>query len=136
VSVSVFGSITTLLPAAPGSAARARRIATTFARNAGGSPAQLEAIRLAVSEAVTNAVVHGYRGADGEISLTLRIEDGELWVQVADAGCGALAPPLRPGLGWGLTLIAVSSDRFAIAERSDGGTELRMRFGLADPSQP
>ena len=48
-------------------------------------------VRTAVSEAVTNAVVHGYRDADGEGKIVLRasIDDSRLLrVEVEDFGCG------------------------------------------------
>jgi anti-sigma regulatory factor (Ser/Thr protein kinase) len=56
--------------------------------------------------------------------------DAELWILVTDAGCGHQVPSADPGLGWGLPLIAQCCDYFVLAERSDGGTEVRMRFDI------
>jgi anti-sigma regulatory factor (Ser/Thr protein kinase) len=98
----------------------------------GATGSQLESIRLAVSEAVTNAIVHGYDEGSGTIHLTAAFAAGELWVLVCDEGCGFQAPSAHPGLGWGMPLIAHASDEFAIAERAYGGTEVRMRFAIGD----
>jgi two-component sensor histidine kinase len=57
--------------------------------------------------------------------------DGELWILVADEGCGHQTASANPGLGWGLALIAEACDDFILAERSAGGTEARMRFDVA-----
>ena len=46
-------------------------------------------IRTAVSEAVTNAIVHGYRRGAGKVRLTARIYPGrKITVAVRDSGCG------------------------------------------------
>jgi len=79
-------------------------------------------------------VLHAYDGKDsGEIHVTAEVAAQELWVLIADDGCGFQAPARNPGLGWGLPLIAHMSERLEIAERADGGTEIRMRFPLAQP---
>jgi anti-sigma regulatory factor (Ser/Thr protein kinase) len=116
----------------------ARQLVGELAERAGAPEGQVEAIRLAVSEAVTNAIVHGYRGADGEVAVTAGVAGEELWVLVTDEGCGHQTPPASPGLGWGLALIADACEEFVIAEGSGGGTEVRMRFKLGggSPSEP
>ena len=132
--VAVRHSLSEVYPATPESVPAARSSAADFAADAGAPPETVEAVRLAVSEAVTNVVVHAYRGQAGDIHLTAAIAARELWVLVSDDGCGHQSPAERPGLGWGLALIAESSRDFLIAERANGGTELRMRFALASGS--
>jgi PAS domain S-box-containing protein len=90
----------------------------------------LERVRLAVSEAVTNAVLHAYPADGGHFSVTATIEADGLRVVVTDDGCGYLSATTRGGLGMGLRVIAQASDEFTIREREDGGTEARMLFGL------
>lgn len=90
----------------------------------------VDSVRLAVSEAVTNAVLHAYGEAPGEVHVTLAIADEEFWILVADDGCGHQSVPASPGLGLGLALIADACQHFLITERSGGGTELRMGFPL------
>lgn len=51
--------------------------------------ADLSDIRTAVSEAVTNAIVHGYREKHGTVYITVKIyEDNKAVVRVRDKGCG------------------------------------------------
>ena len=119
-----------LYPATAASVPRARHDLTAYASQAGVAEDQLDRIRLAVSEAVTNAVRHAYRHTRGGVHVTATAMDGELWVQVADEGCGHQTPATDPGLGWGLALIAHACDDFILAERSEGGTQARMRFDV------
>ncbi|MBE6550962.1 MAG: anti-sigma F factor [Ruminococcaceae bacterium] len=50
---------------------------------------ELADIKTAVSEAVTNCIVHGYKEMQGDVSLLLRFfSDGELYIQISDMGCG------------------------------------------------
>lgn len=117
-------------PAVPTSVARARHDLADYALQAGVSEDHVDRIRLAVSEAVTNAVRHAYPRTTGPVQVTATAIDAELWVLVADEGCGHQAPSGDPGLGWGLPLIAQACDYFVLAERSEGGTEARMRFDV------
>jgi anti-sigma regulatory factor (Ser/Thr protein kinase) len=132
---SVAKSLTESYPAAAGSVPHARHRLSDFAAEAGADERQVEAVRLASSEALTNAVLHAYRGEEGQIHVTAAVVEDELWVLIADDGCGLEPAADRPGLGLGLGLIAQLSDHVAIAPRANGGTEVRMRFNLVG-SQP
>ena len=117
--------------AAPQSVSRARAALAAFAAAGGASGEQVDGVRLAVSEAVTNAVLHAYRGGPGAIAVTAAVASGELWILVSDDGCGMQPRADRPGLGLGLGIISQVCDHLAIAPRSGGGTELRIGFTLA-----
>lgn len=117
-------------PAVADSVPRAREEVKEFAELAGASARQLDAIRLAVSEAATNVVVHAYDGSTGRIELSARVDHENLCVEVADEGIGLRPRIDGPGLGVGLALISQVADAFAIANRDSGGTEVQMRFGL------
>lgn len=126
-------------PATAPSVPRARHAIVEFAASRGATAEQLDAIRLAVSEAVSNAIVHAYDASDGadgsdgssgEVHITAGFAADQLWVFVADDGRGFQAPSRKPGLGWGLPLIAHVAERLEIAERADGGTEIRMQFAV------
>jgi anti-sigma regulatory factor (Ser/Thr protein kinase) len=117
-------------PAVAASAREARVAVAKLAQRHGATREQLDGIRVAVSEAFTNAIVHAYRDTAGSINLTATVVDGELWVLIADDGCGFQTPSATPGLGWGMPLIAHTSEEFVIVERGGGGTEVRMRFAL------
>ena len=50
---------------------------------------ELTDIKCAVSEAVTNCIVHGYRGSDGFITVTVSILEGRVVkIEIKDKGCG------------------------------------------------
>ncbi len=119
-------------PAVRESVAKARHAVAEVAVHGGATDEQLDAIRLAVSEAVTNSVLHAYPGEEGAVHVIAAVAGEELWVLVADDGRGFQRPSHRPGQGWGLALIAEAADNFEIATRSTGGTELRMRFAVGE----
>jgi serine/threonine-protein kinase RsbW len=114
----------------PASVPRARRLLGEFAVEAGATGEQLEGIRLAVSEAVTNTVQHAYDEVAGDVHLTAAVVSGELWILIADDGCGLAARPESPGLGLGLAWMAQFSDGLTLMPRSAGGLEVRLRFDL------
>jgi serine/threonine-protein kinase RsbW len=128
---SVGRNLNQTYPATPGSVTEARSRLVDFAAAAGATPTQVDAVRLAVSEAMTNAVLHAYRGEPGSIYVNAAIVAGELWILISDDGCGLQPRADRPGLGLGLGLISQVSDDFAIVSRASGGTEVRMRFNVA-----
>jgi anti-sigma regulatory factor (Ser/Thr protein kinase) len=122
-------------PALPESVPRARAELTEFARRAGASADCVDAVRLAASEAVTNAVLHAYPpgpACEHPIQVCASFVEDGLSVLVADDG-GGLRPPSHQtgGLGLGLVIIARLADDFQLVSRGSGGTELRMGFKLA-----
>jgi serine/threonine-protein kinase RsbW len=121
-------------PAVPEAVAEARNALTAFARDAGADQQQLGSVRLAASEAVTNAVMHAYpKGQRGSVQVSASYVENELWLLVADTGNGLRPRANSPGLGLGLVLIAQLTDEFQILSRGSGGTELRLRFKLRAP---
>jgi serine/threonine-protein kinase RsbW/stage II sporulation protein AB (anti-sigma F factor) len=129
-------SATWTAPASADSVAELRQAVADFACEHGVPEPCLDDIRLAVSEAVSNAVVHAFRGgAEGTViaSVTVGAPD---WVEVrvSDDGSGMAPRDDSPGLGLGLPLIRYLTDQFE-HRRPPGsaGTELWMRFRL-DPS--
>ncbi len=113
----------------------ARRAVVEFAERADASEELIESVRLVVSEAVTNAVVHAYHEDGGEVHVAAALASDELWVLIGDDGHGLEVGSRRPGLGMGLALIASECDQFSVVKRSSTGTELRMRFRLAPARQ-
>jgi anti-sigma regulatory factor (Ser/Thr protein kinase) len=117
-------------PATPYTVAEMRRLLVAFAGRAGGGDTVVEAVARAVTEAVSNVVVHAYEpGEIGLVRVTADVEDGALEVVVADDGLG-FRPGSSGGMGLGLSMIASSSSRFAISARDPHGTEVWMRFLL------
>lgn len=67
----------------------ARAAVAAFLAQLDPTVADLSDIRTAVSEAVTNAIVHGYRDRLGAVYISVKIyEDGRVQVRVRDKGCG------------------------------------------------
>jgi serine/threonine-protein kinase RsbW len=90
-------------------------------------------LRLAISEAVTNAVLHAYidAPAPGEIEVVAeRHADDGFEVRVCDDGRGMKPRSDSPGLGVGLPLVASLVEHFAIEAKANGGTRLRMTFAV------
>ncbi len=116
--------------ATPSSVAHGRAKLADFAAQVGATPSQVDAVRLAASEAMTNSVLHAYRGGPGLIYVNAAVASRELWILISDDGCGLQPRADRPGLGLGLGLISQVSDDFAIVSRATGGTEVRIRFNL------
>ena len=112
--------------AAPGAA---RRTVSEFLGTR-ADPVRLSDVLLAVSEVVTNCVVHGYRGRPGEVAIEVRHSGGRLMLSIADRG-GGMRPRLdSPGLGLGLPLVGRVADRVDISAPAGGGTQVRMCFRL------
>lgn len=136
VVFATLGSFSRSYPAVRDSVPAARHDLAAFATEHGATDGQREAIVSAVSEAVSNAVMHAYRGTQGRIYVTAAVAGHDLWLLVADEGCGFETPSPTPGLGWGLALIAHASDDFVLAARAEGGTEARMRFAIGNSNSP
>jgi anti-sigma regulatory factor (Ser/Thr protein kinase) len=136
-SVQATAYLSESAPAVPASVPWGRQVAGDFAAAAGLAGQRLEDVRLAISEAVTNAVAYAYDGAPGEIHVIAAVVSDELWLAIADDGDGMRARPSETrGLGLGLGLMAQLSDALTILARSSGGVEVRMRFDLGEGSTP
>lgn len=133
MSVKVRDTLNELYHAVPEAVPEIRAQVVDFAADAGARPAVVDAVRLAVSEAVTNVVVHAYPEEPGDIHVTAAVAGDELWILIADDGCGHQSPPRTPGPGWGLALITKCAEHCLITERAGGGTEIRMRFPVRAP---
>ncbi|WP_363292116.1 anti-sigma F factor [uncultured Ruminococcus sp.] len=96
--------------------------------------AELSDIKTAVSEAVTNAIVHGYRETKGEVSMQVRIfGGGRITIKIQDKGCGmediekAMTPlytssPEEERAGLGFTIMATFMERVRVKSRPGKGT--------------
>jgi anti-sigma regulatory factor (Ser/Thr protein kinase) len=108
-----------------------RHAVVRFACAHGATSVALGDLRLAVTEAVGNAVMHAYEtGEQGVVHVNAGVADGILEVTVADEGHGIRAKS-SSGQGLGLALVASTTAEFSIAARRPRGTEVRMRFVLA-----
>jgi serine/threonine-protein kinase RsbW len=118
------------LPALPESVPALRAAVADFVSAAGVGEPYVDAVKLAVSEAVTNVVMHAYVEADepGAVRVVTCLREGEIEVVVSDDGHGMMPRLDSPGLGVGLPFIADTADTLDIASGEGGGTVLRMSF--------
>ena len=116
----------------------ARSAAACFAAQLDPTLEEVGDIRTAVSEAVTNAIVHGYPNSLGKISLRLRrLEDNLLEIQVKDKGVGipdvarAREPMYTTGgeerSGMGFTIMESFMDTMKVTSAPGRGTTVTLR---------
>jgi serine/threonine-protein kinase RsbW len=91
----------------------------------------LSDIKLAVTEACTNVVVHAYPDGEGPMGLRASIESPRLSIVVTDRGRGIVPRPDSPGLGLGLPLIATLAESLELGTGRSQETEVRMTFDLS-----
>ena len=116
----------------------ARAAAAAFALQLDPTMEELGDLRTAVSEAVTNAIVHAYPDSIGKIAMRMRILDGNtVEITVRDWGCGiedverAMTPLYTSGgeerSGMGFTIMSSFTDRLRVRSAPGKGTAVTMR---------
>jgi serine/threonine-protein kinase RsbW len=115
------------IPGTPVGVRMLRHEMTGIAKDCGMDAEAIADVRLAVTEAATNAVIHAYAKAEGELSVTAAMQDGELAIVIGDTGPGLVKRRDSPGLGAGLSVIASVAERLKIVSHP-GGTEIHMAF--------
>ncbi len=101
--------------------------------------AVLSDMKMAVTEACTNVVVHAYDDEGGQLEVAMLAGDDDLTIVVRDHGAGIQPKPARtepPALGLGLPLIAALSDAFELRGTAGQGTEVRMTFAFLRERDP
>jgi anti-sigma regulatory factor (Ser/Thr protein kinase) len=121
-------------PAKADEVGRMRRAAAAVAAEHGLEGLALEHFELAVSEALTNAVLHAYPDTSGPMRLEVECEDDEVRVTVADEGSGLGAQAKHRGLGLGLGILASAADFCEIRSRRGVGVEVMLGFELRVPN--
>lgn len=132
--MSPSASRTWSVPAEPGVVGRLRRDVVGHVRDQGVGDPPLSDLAVAVSEAITNAVLHAFRdGRSGSVCVECEAEPGadQVMIVVRDDGVGMAPNPDTPGLGLGLPLIAELANSLEVRSAEHGaGTELRMTFAV------
>ena len=116
----------------------ARNAVAAFVLPLNPSLSEISDIKTAVSEAVTNAIVHGYRGDEGWIVLNCKTDGNSLHIEISDSGRGiedvaeaqqpfftTLAGEERAGMGF--TIMQTFMDDFAVRSATGAGTTVTMR---------
>lgn len=121
----------------------ARSAAAAFASQCDPTVQEISEIKTAVSEAVTNAIVHGYRSTIGMVELTLRrYSDNTLYISVKDKGSGisdieqAMTPlfttaPDEERSGLGFSVMESFMDKLRVRSSKDKGTTVIMEKKLS-----
>ena len=115
----------------------ARAVIGCFALKLNPSVADISDIKTAVSEAVTNCIVHGYPNKIGEITICAEILSNELHINVFDNGVGisnipqALEPfytskPEEERSGMGFTIMKSFMDKVVVESTPNLGTKIYM----------
>jgi anti-sigma regulatory factor (Ser/Thr protein kinase) len=135
MSVTGIGSIR--IAAESGHLAEVRAYVRDASTRFGASPEVTADLVQAVDEAVSNVIVHGYRGAPGEIEIEAALRNRNIEITVLDRSrhfdpTSAPAPDLsipprarKPG-GMGIHLVRESADEVHHRARADGGNELKL----------
>lgn len=112
---------------------------------------QLADMKTAVSEAVTNCIVHAYRNTLGPVQMTVRIWEGRrITIQIKDRGCGI--PDVRQAMepayttcdtgeraGLGFAVMEAFTDRVTVRSALGKGTTVTLQKTLRsreDPHEP
>ncbi len=121
----------------------ARSAAAAFASQCDPTVQEIGEIKTAVSEAVTNAVVHGYRDSVGVVELLLRrYSDGVIYIAVKDKGRGiedigqAMTPlfttaPDEERSGLGFSVMESFMDKLRVKSSQGKGTTVIMEKKLS-----
>lgn len=109
----------------------ARLLATSVAGIAGFNVEQIEDIRMAVGEAMNNAVLHS--NCNDEVSLDVHVDDSFIQIRVSDHGKGFNPGEVQKdlnnyqGSGLGLFIIDSLMDEVNIDSKNKAGTSITMR---------
>ena len=98
-------------------------------------------IKTAVSEAVTNSIIHGYEGMDGYVYIRCGVKDNVVYIEVSDNGCGiddikkAMEPlytskPSEERSGLGFTVMESFMDSVEVESEKNKGTRVFMSKSL------
>jgi serine/threonine-protein kinase RsbW len=115
------------IPGTPLGVRALRREISGIAAECGMDATGVADVKLAVTEAATNAVMHAYATTSGDLTVTAAVHEGELVIVIGDAGGGLVERSDSPGLGVGLSIIATVADQLRIVSNA-GGTEIHMTF--------
>jgi len=126
------------MPALPANVALVRQALAGLTDELGVEPARAADMKIALTEACTNVVVHAYGDEPGPLEVTMAVEHCRLVLGVRDRGNGLHPLPGRDEgapLGFGLALIASLSDELGLVGGRHG-TEVRIAFDLPGASAP
>ena len=119
----------------------ARMVIAAFVIRLDPTLEELADLKTAVSEAVTNSIIHGYEGNEGEILMKCQIEERVVWIEIIDFGVGiadiekAMEPmyTTRADIhrsGMGFAFMEAFMDELKVESRVGKGTRIIMKKNL------
>ena len=116
----------------------ARIVVASFLTRTNPTLNEVEDVKTAVSEAVTNSIIHGYENKDGKIIIKAYIEDRTIYIEIIDYGCGipdidkAMEPMYtskgdenRSGMGF--SFMEAFMDELVVESKVGEGTTIKMK---------
>lgn len=121
----------------------ARTVCAAFLLELDPTLEELSEIKTAISEAVTNAIIHGYNSGDGDVIITGEIADRTVTYTIEDTGCGIsdvkkAREPLYTGKpdsersGMGFSIMEAFMDTLSVESTLNRGTIITMSKRLSD----
>ena len=122
----------------------ARMAVSVFAASLDPTLEEISDLRVVISEAVTNAVVHAYKNRGGKVTIAATLySDRRLKLKIQDKGCGIAEPercleplyttdPSGERGGMGFPIMQAMSDRFRMKTAVGVGTTLYIEFRFQD----
>lgn len=106
---------------------------------------EIEDVKAAVSEAVTNSIIHGYKNTSGNVYITCTLRESEVEIVISDNGCGIenielARTPLYTGSkdsersGLGFTVMETFMDAITVESATDKGTTVTLVKKINSPS--
>ena len=134
---SALNEVTLTFPSRSSNEGFARSAAAAFAAQLDPTMEELGDIRTAVSEAVTNAIIHGYDGTDGIVTMEGNIYDDTVEFTISDNGVGIpdirrAREPLFTGKpemersGMGFTIMETFMDAMEVESEVGKGTKITL----------
>ncbi len=123
----------------------ARCVVASFIARLNPTMDELVEIKTVVSEAVANAIIHGYDGQEGKVEMNLKLDNRTLSVTIKDEGLGIedISKALQPlyttkahleRSGMGMTIMESLSDDFKIDSEVGKGTRVTIVKRLKEVS--
>lgn len=121
----------------------ARTVCAAFLLELDPTLEEMSEIKTAISEAVTNAIIHGYDSKDGEVLITGEVNGRKVTYTITDKGCGIsdikkAREPLYTGKpesersGMGFSIMEAFMDEIEIESEPGKGTKITMSKRLSD----
>ncbi|MBR1779513.1 MAG: anti-sigma F factor [Clostridia bacterium] len=119
----------------------ARATVSAFIAQLDPTIAELADIKTAISEAVTNCIVHAYKSSIGKIYITVQIfENGKSIIKIRDKGCGinnikqAMEPLFTTGgderAGLGFAVMQSFMDKVRVSSKPNKGTSITLEKNI------